>query len=110
MYDLPRLLTWPSKAGPKADISTVQLVGPQTSREEFKSLYYEVYKLWRLLGSPPGEPGCVAEVLSSLEDCQRWKGGKTPQISGEPNPTNVQPLRSRTPNGEEGCLHRKEPH
>ena len=39
-HSLPKLV-------PKADIS-------QTSREEFKSLYYEVYKLWRLPGSPPG--------------------------------------------------------
>ena len=42
------------KLDPKADISAIQLLGPQTSREEFKSLYYEVYKLWRLAGSPSG--------------------------------------------------------
>ena len=40
------------KLDPEADVSAVQLVGPQTSRKEIKSLYYEVYKLWRLLGSP----------------------------------------------------------
>ena len=38
---------------PKADVSAIQLVGPQTSKEEIQSLYYEVYKLQRLLGSPP---------------------------------------------------------
>ena len=58
------------KLDPKVDISTIQLVGSQTSREEFESLYYEVYKLQRLLGSPPGEPELMAELVTSLEDCQ----------------------------------------
>ena len=43
------------KLNPKADISAVQLVGPQTSKEESRALYYEVYKLRRLPGSPPWE-------------------------------------------------------
>ena len=30
---------------PQADISAVQAVGPQTSREEIRDLYYQVYKL-----------------------------------------------------------------
>ena len=42
------------KLDPKADISAVQLVGPQTSKEEFRALYYKVYKLRRLPGSPLG--------------------------------------------------------
>ena len=61
------------KLNPEADISAVQLVGPQTSRKEIESLYYEVYKLQRLPGSPPGELELVAEVVSSLEDCQGWE-------------------------------------
>ena len=36
----------------QADISTVQLVEPETSKEDFRALYYEVYKLRRLPGSP----------------------------------------------------------
>ena len=40
------------KLDPKADISAVQLVGPQTNREEFRALYYNVYGLQRLPGSP----------------------------------------------------------
>ena len=67
------------KPGPKVDVSAIWLVGPQTSREEFKSLYYEVYQLQRLPGSPTVEleqvEELVAEVVSSLEDCQGWKGG-----------------------------------
>ena len=61
------------KLDPETDVSTIQLVGPQTSREEIKSLYYEVYKLQRLPGSPLGELELVAEVVSLLEDC--WGGG-----------------------------------
>ena len=38
------------KMDPEADVSAVQLVVPQTSMKEIKSLYYKVYKLWRLLG------------------------------------------------------------
>ena len=30
------------KLDPEADIPTIQLVGPETSRREIKSLYYEV--------------------------------------------------------------------
>ena len=85
------------KLEPKADVPAIQLVGPQTSREEFESLYYEVYKLWRLPGSLPGEPELVAEMVSSLEDCQGWGRGKTLQTMGEPNPTHVWPPRRRTP-------------
>ena len=48
-HSLPKLY-------PKADISAIQLIGPQTSKEEFRALYYEVYKLRRLPGSPLGEP------------------------------------------------------
>ena len=82
---------------PKVDVSAIQLVGPQTSREEFKSLYYEVYKLWRLLGSPPREPELMAEVVSSLEDCLGQKGSKSPWTTEEPDPADVWPLRSRIP-------------
>ena len=52
------------KLDPKVDVSTIQLVGLQTSREEFKSLYYEVYKFWRLPGSPLGEPEWIEELTA----------------------------------------------
>ena len=89
------------KLDPKADISAVQLVGPQTRREEFRSLYYEVYKLWRLPGSPPGEPKWMeeltAEVVSCLEDHLGQKGGKPSQMMEEPDSINIWPPRSKTP-------------
>ena len=39
------------KLDPQVDVSAVQSVGPQTNEEDFRVLYYEVYKLRRLPGS-----------------------------------------------------------
>ena len=57
------------KLDPEADISAIQLVGPQTSKKEIQSLYLEVYKQQRLLGSPPRKLQLLEEVVSSFEDC-----------------------------------------
>ena len=89
-HELPKL-------DPEADLSAIQLVGPQTSREEIQSLYYKVYKLQRLPGSPSRELELVAEVVSSLEDCQGWEWREAPQMTGKPRSTDVWPPRSRTP-------------
>ena len=51
----------------EVEVSAVQLVGPHNS-QEIESLYYEVYKLWRLPGSLPRELELMAKVVSSLED------------------------------------------
>ena len=40
---------------PEVGIPTIQLVGLEMTKEELLELYLEVYKLHRLLGSPPGE-------------------------------------------------------
>ena len=89
------------KLDPKADVSAIWLVGPWTSREELKSLYYEVYKFQRLPGSPQGEPEqieeLVAEVVSSLEDHLGQKEGKPHQMMEKPDPVNIRPPRSKTP-------------
>ena len=60
------------KLDPEAELA-IQLVGPQTTREEIQSLYLEVYKQHRLPGFPPGEPELMEEVVSSFEDCQGQK-------------------------------------
>ena len=96
------------KLDPKADISAIQLVGPQTSKERFRALYYEVYKLRRLPGSPLGEPEQIeeltAEIVSSIEDCLGWKGDEPSWRVEEPGLTDAWPLRSKTPGGEGGTL------
>ena len=63
------------------DVSTIQLVGPQTSKEEIQSLYLEVYKQQRLPGSPPGEPELMEEVVSSSKDCQWQKQRGAPEMA-----------------------------
>ena len=76
-------------------------MGPQTSREEFSDLYFQVYKQRRL----PGSPACwseqmeelTAEVVSSLKDCLRWKEGKPLRGLEEPGLADIQPPRSKTP-------------
>ena len=43
------------------------------------------------------EEELTAEVVSSLEDCLGQKGGEPPWTMEEPGPTDVQPVRSKTP-------------
>ena len=74
-------------------------MGPQTSWKEIESLYYEVYKLWRLPGSPPRELELMAEVVSSLEDCQGQEQREMPHTLGEPKPTGVWTPENRTTKG-----------
>ena len=80
----------------EAHLSAIQLVGPQTSKEEIQSLYYEVYKCWRLPGSPSQDLELEEEVVSSFEDHQGWKWREAPQTV-KPKSTDIQPPRSRTP-------------
>ena len=57
---------------PQADVSPIQLVGHQTTREEICDLYHQVCKFRRLLGPPLYGPKQVCEltrdVVSSLKD------------------------------------------
>ena len=85
------------KLNPEADISAIQLVGLQTTKEEIQSLYLEVYKQQRLPGSPPREPELMEEVVSSFKDHQGQKEEEASGATARPRLTDVQPLRSRTP-------------
>ena len=60
---------------PKVGIPTIELVGPETSRDELLGIYLEVYKLHRLPGSPPGELAIVQEVLAAVPDCHQGGAG-----------------------------------
>ena len=51
---------------PQADISAIQLVGPQTSREEISDLYHQVYKFRRLPGSPQCKPEWTSELMRDV--------------------------------------------
>ena len=51
---------------PEAGIPAIQLVQPETSREELLDIYLEVYELHRLPSSPPGEPAILEEVSAAI--------------------------------------------
>ena len=70
---------------PEVGIPAVQLVGPETTKEELLEVYLEVYKLHRLPGSPPGEPAISEEVLSSLPDHQRHDKEEGPTATAQPH-------------------------
>ena len=82
---------------PEAGIPAIQLVGPETSKEELQELYLEVYKLHRLLGSPPGEPAILQEVLSSLPNHQGHEEEKGPAAMARPHPEVPHSSRSGVP-------------
>ena len=82
---------------PEVGIPAIQLVGPETSKEEQQELYLEVYKLHRLPGSPPGEPALLEEVLSSLKDCQGWREERASAATARPCLADCHPLRTGAP-------------
>ena len=86
---------------PQADVSTIQSVGPWTSREEIQDLYYQVYKLRRLPRSPPCEPEwadvLARDIVSSLKNCLRWNEDELPGAVAHPT-------WSRTPWGDRGGI------
>ena len=82
------------------DISAIQLVGPQTTKEEILSLYLEVYKQQRLPGPPPREPELMEEVVSSFEV------EETSGTTLRPQPADAPPPKSRTPGRRETSIER----
>ena len=86
---------------PQADISAIQLVGHQSTREEIWDLYHQVYKLRRLLGSLSCRPEQVCklmrDVVSSLKNHLWWRGGKQPRGCKEPEPADTSPSQGRAP-------------
>ena len=51
---------------PRAALPTIQLVHPGISRRELLDLYLEVYKLYWMPGSPPGELAILQEISSAI--------------------------------------------
>ena len=79
---------------PEVGVPSVQLVGPETTKEELLELYLEVYKLHRLPGCPPGELAILEEMLSSLPDHQRHEEEKAPAAMARPQPEGPHSSRS----------------
>ena len=78
---------------------TVELVGPETSREELLEIYLEVYKLHRLPGSSPGEPAILEEVLAAVPD-QLQRRNEAPQAQIQPCHGDSHPPKSGKPHQE----------
>ena len=76
-----------------ADVSAIQLVGHQTTKEEIWDLYHQVYKLRRLQGSLPWRPEQLCkltrDVVSSLKNHLQQRGGGQPRGCEELQPTDT---------------------
>ena len=79
---------------PEVGVPAIELVGPETSREELLEIYLEVYKLHRLPGSPPGEPAIAEEVLAAIPAHPQRKE-EAPEAQTQPSPGDSHPSKSR---------------
>ena len=77
-------------------VSAIQLVWPETSREELLDIYLEVYKLHRLPGSPPGELAILEEVSTTVSD-PSWEEEETPNAQVQPSHKSFHLFQMRTP-------------
>ena len=93
------------------DVSAIQSVGPCTSREEIRDLYYQVYKLRRLPRSLPCGPEQASELMrdmvSSLENFLRQKEDEPQRGWGVSEFTDTHFMQNRTPWGRQGTLAKK---
>ena len=89
------------KLDPEADLSAIQLVSPETTKEEILSLYQEVYKQQRLPGSPAGGPELMQEVLSTFEGCQGQREDRVSSATVKSQSKDPQPSRGGVPGEKE---------
>ena len=82
---------------PEVGIPAIQLVRPETTKEELLKIYLEVYKLHRLPGSPPGEPAILEEIMASVPDHPRSEEDKTYEAAVQPCPGGSHSSRSSAP-------------
>ena len=82
---------------PKVGVPTIQLVGPETTKEELLEIYLEVYKLHRLPGSPPGEPAILEEIMASVPDHPCNEEDQTCEAAVQPHPGGSHSSRSSDP-------------
>ena len=75
---------------PEAGVPTIQLVWPETSREELLDIYLEVYKLHRLPSSPPGELAILEEVSAAIPGHLQEKE-ETPNAQRQPSHKDFHP-------------------
>ena len=81
---------------PKVGVPIIQLVYPETGRQELLDLYSEVYKVHRLPSCPPGEPAILQEVLSAIP-CHSLEEEGTPDAQRQTSPKDFHLPKSRQP-------------
>ena len=82
---------------PEAGTPAIQLVGPETTKEELLKIYLEVYKLHRLPGSPPREPAILEEIMASVQDHPCSEEDQTHEAAVQPHPGGSHSSRSSAP-------------
>ena len=82
---------------PEVGAPTVQLVGPEMTKEELLEIYLEVYKLHRLSGSPPGEPAIWEEIVAKVPDHPHSEEDQTREAAVQSRPRGSHSSRSRAP-------------
>ena len=91
---------------PEADISAIQLVWPETSREELLDIYLEVYKLHRLPGSLPGELAILEEVSTVISGHSQEKEEAPNTERQWSHPSQMQRPQQRRETSVDRCLER----
>ena len=76
-------------------VPAVQLVQPETSREELLDIYLEVYKWHRLPSSPPGELAILEEVSATILDPSQEE--EAPNTKVQPGHESFHSSQIRTP-------------
>ena len=85
------------RLNPEAGTPAIQLVGPDTTKEELMEIYLEVYKLHRLPGSPPGEPAIWEEIIAKVPDNPHGEEGQKCEATLQSSSRGSHSSRSRTP-------------
>ena len=81
---------------PEVGTPAIQLVGPDTTKEELMEIYLEVYKLHRLPGSPPGELAIWEEIMAKVLDNPHGEEDQMHEAAPQSNPRGSHSSRSRT--------------
>ena len=85
---------------PEVGIPAVQLVGPETTKEELIEIYLEVYRLHRLPGSLPREPAILEEIMALVPDHPRSEEDQTCEAAVQPRRGGSHSSRSRRKNND----------
>ena len=81
---------------PEAGAPTIQLVGPDTTKEELMEIYLKVYKLHRLPGSPPGKPVIWEEIMAKVPDNPHGEEDQMHEAAPQSSPRGSHSSKSRT--------------